>query len=79
MTWSKFAREGKDLYAVFITHRVDQTNWKPQMHYVHAECQVQAEAHFKVKYPNRAQTQIVAAGPVIGAKVNDKQGMKLII
>jgi hypothetical protein len=79
MTWSKFARDGKDLYAVAIEHRVRAGVWKPQLHYVHAPDEATARTHFLVKYPNRATTRIAAAGPVIGGHVADNQGMKLII
>jgi len=82
MTWSKFAKDGKDLYAVAIEHRSGpdpRRDWKAQMHYIHADCQAQAEIHFKTQYPNRARTRIIAAAPVIGAHVQDKQGMKLIL
>lgn len=70
-----FERDGKELYGVYIeTLDARGEIQKSEMYHIHAESSAQAKMHFAVVFPDRRRHHIVAAAPLIGYFVKDKEG-----
>ena len=71
--------DGQSLYAVAL--ELLRPNGQPYhgwIEHLHADSAVQAELHFKTRFPNRRTHRVVGASVCIGLEMYDAKGRSLI-
>jgi hypothetical protein len=67
-------RDGKRMYAIAAARYVGPTEWKKEIHYVHAEDCAHARAQFCYAEPNRTQVRILGVGLALGWQADRETG-----